>query len=239
MIIAALSLPRARLCGCSMTSAEMRMIRVLIPKHNYARPAMPCPRTAGLSAMRFYVTAEMPPIAPRLQHYPSHRRAALFPRTIRCNRRRSGFRQQSECSIPRTATYHPAKAIACLKRSRSRRQNLALMHPFCHRPPSILIPHTAHGDHCYPMTLQGVRWSHSRNGAEQPTSERPSATTVQFVYQHLPSSSSLHEHHSSLDLWERRSQTNRRPSRPHSLSLPTPLADSYSSFQTLDKDDQF
>jgi hypothetical protein len=43
-------------------------------------------------------------------HCPSRRRAALFPRITWSNRRRAGLGQQSECSMPKTATYHPVKA---------------------------------------------------------------------------------------------------------------------------------
>ena len=49
------------------------MTRMSILIHNYARPAMPLLKAAGMSAMRLYVAAEMPfyTVAPSLQP-PAH-----------------------------------------------------------------------------------------------------------------------------------------------------------------------
>lgn len=96
----------------------------------------------------------------------------------------------------------------------------------------------------------GVRQSHARNrnGAELPTSERPSATTVQLYS--FPLSSILHylifhlarSSRSSFDLstsGTRRLRTNRRRSCFHSHPFHNLLADAFPLFPLLDRDDQF
>ena len=96
-----------------MTSVEVRMTRMSILMHYYPHPVMPLLEAAGMSTMRFRVAAEMPP---RLQAATLTVRlvdvSRSFPRIILSNRRRAGFGWQSECSIPRTATYPPAKAVS-------------------------------------------------------------------------------------------------------------------------------
>jgi hypothetical protein len=154
VIVVARSFPRARLCGCGMTSAEVRMTRMPILISNYAHPAMPLPKAAGMSAMRFCVAAEMPPIAPRLQSPP--------PVSSTCRTLPTNPLVQSASRWHRAAkrVLHPQDRDISSRQSSSpmrfhpRRQSLALMHPFCHRPPSIMIPHMAHGYHCHPTNAR-------------------------------------------------------------------------------------
>ena len=77
------------------------------------RPVMSLPKATGVSAIRFSITAEIPPIALRLQpHCPSRQRAALFPLIIRSDRQRAGFGQQIDCSIPGLQSIIPPKQLA-------------------------------------------------------------------------------------------------------------------------------
>ena len=67
------------------------------------------------------------------------------------------------------------------------------MHHFCHCPPSILMPHMAHGDHCYPVNAR-----HQETILSVPCCTPPNAYKLAKVTSHLRFQLGTADHVASL-----------------------------------------